>query len=511
MMTNMFDGGAPMTKLLDKNHLSGLIGLSVAALVLAQAATGGEPSSQAKNKLSPTLAADVARRVMEITDAVLEHHIDPPARQQMILDGIEGLYQAAGLPDPVALSMRVSSVTTRDQLAALLADLWPLSPAKPVETEKLVQMTLEGLLKSIPGDPELLSAKDRKVADQIKWNRYVGIHISLGMDAQEKRPTIGTIIEGGPAYKAGIKSGDIIEQVDDFDTKAKDIHEIVDRIRGEEGSLVAIKVRQPQSTQSRTYKVRRGTLPRSTVQGFRKSTSDGWDFRIDGPNPIGYIKINEFSTSSAHELRKLAAQLESEGYRALVLDLRGLGGDSVHPVVLLADSLLDGGTIGRVRTAHGERTYQADSDALFRGWPMAVLVNIQTSGTAEWLAAALHDNHRAVLVGTLTTSVLMEKAKRNRWNTLASHLEAVERSTIPIGDGTTSMVLATGRLERGDGRALSGEPVSNPDGNRQGPLRLAKPDLRTPRSALQSRKSLMADDEALRQAIEVLRTTLKKV
>ena len=74
----------------------------------------------------------------------------------------------------------------------------------------------------------------------------------------------------------------------------------------------------------------------------------------------------------------------------------------MHSAVLLADSLLERGAIGRVRTARGETTYQADADALFRGWPIAVLVDQNTSGTAEWLAAALQDNHRAVIVGSPT-------------------------------------------------------------------------------------------------------------
>ena len=179
------------------------------------------------------------------------------------------------------------------------------------------------------------------------------------------------------------------------------------------------------------------------MQGVRKRTSGGWDVRLEGPDPIGYLKITEMLGSTPHELRKMAPQLESEGDRALVLDLRGLRSDSVHTAVLLADSLLESGPIGRVKTARGETTYQADSDAILRGWPLAVLVDADTSGAAEWLAAALQDNHRAVIVGSPTMSAKINPGP------------GFVKSTIPVGDGRLSVSLATGSLERGDGRPLS--------------------------------------------------------
>ena len=137
----------------------------------------------------------------------------------------------------------------------------------------------------------------------------------------------------------------------------------------------------------------------------------------------------------------------------MILDLRGptMHAKAVHPAVLLADCLLERGVIGRVRTAQGEVTYQADSDALFRGWPIVALVDPSTSGTAEWLAAALQDNRRAVIVGSPTRG-----ARRViPTNGDAVELSADVRSRVPVGDGSWSIELTTGRLERGDGRLLS--------------------------------------------------------
>ena len=151
-------------------------------------------------------------------------------------------------------------------------------------------------------------------------------------------------------------------------------------------------------------------------------------------------------------MRKLAAELESEGFHALILDLRHVSQASFHPTVLLADSLLDHGRIGRVRQADRVMTYEATPDALFRGWPIAVLVDWETTCGAEWLAAALQDNHRAMIIGTPTASAF------SRTETGTADVS----STIPLGDGSWSLLLTTGELQRGDGRSIAAPPGKGP-------------------------------------------------
>jgi carboxyl-terminal processing protease len=420
-----------------------IIACTLAAFVYCTSVLSDDVS-RAPSASADNIRAELPKRVLEITDVVLEHHVDPPARQQMILDGIKSLYRKAGVPIPQGLSRRISELATADQTAAFLMGAYPNSAAGSVSAQALEESLIEGLLASVPGQARLISAKDRNVEEQIAGNRYVGVHIALGMDEQEKRPNLVEVMEGGPADRAGGKPGDLIEQIDGVDTKGMALRDAVDRLRGAEGTNVTIKVRQPKSQESRTYTITRGQLPRKTVRGVRKQSSGSWDVRLDGPDPIGYLRITEITASTPHELHTLAHQIESEGARALVLDIRGLNADNLHSTVLLADILLDDGCIGRIATAHGETKYQADSDALFQGWPLVVLIDASTAGTAEWLAAALQDNHRAVLVGAPTSS--------------ARGAPGVGvRSTIPVGDGAWSLSLTTGRLERGDGRPLENE------------------------------------------------------
>ena len=285
--------------------------------------------------------------------------------------------------------------------------------------------------------------KERKVQEQTEGNRYVGIHVALGMDDQEKRPKMSAVIEGGPADQAGVKRDDLIEEIEGADTKGMSLRDAVDRLRGDEGTKVTIKVRHAGGGAPRTYTIVRGQHPRPSIEGWQKQANGDWDYRMPGVEAIAYVHLSELVGSTPHELRKLAAQLERNRAKAIILDLRGVWSTSAHTALLVADSLLDRGTIGRVRTSHGETTFQADADALFRGWPLAVLVDRNTSGASEWLAAALQDNKRAVVIGSPTTS-----ASINPGN-------AVVKTTVSLSGGTWALSLATGVLERGNGRRLS--------------------------------------------------------
>ena len=483
--------------------LSLFIILSVAALPRTAPADGASPTpSSAVPKAPPNLA----KRIGEITDAILKHHIDPPARQQMILGGVKALYQVSGAQVPAGLSRRVSALATTEQLAELLVDVWPKSLAKPVAPLALEEALLAGMFNSIPGGGYLVSAKERKVAEQVAGNRYVGIQIALGTDDDEKLSKMIEIFEGGPADRAGAKVNDLIEKIGGTGTKGLTLAEVVDRLRGDEGTDVTITVRQPKAKESRTLTMTRASMPRTTVQGFRKRQSGGWDVRVDGSGAVGYLRITDITASTPHEFRNMARQLENEGAHALILDLRVLrsSGGSYHPAVLVADSLLDKGTIGRVRTVEREMSYEADSDALLHGWPVAVLVDGTTSGTAEWLAAALQDNHRAVLVGSLTAGAL-------------GRPDADVRSTVPVGEGLYFANLVTGYLERGDGRLLARAPSGtmsfDPSEARQ--LRSGAEKIRggvKPDHTVLP-KEIGPDvwnDDTVRKAVELLRTSPRK-
>jgi C-terminal peptidase prc len=332
-----------------------------------------------------------------LTNLVLEQHVDPPSRQEMLLAGIKSVLGRAKGTVPVDLSRRVSQVTNEAQWTALLAELWPRADSGTGELEAAL---LSGLLEAAPGRPTLLSAEEYRAAAGFSGNRYVGTGVQIAYNAKEKLAQLMFPFRNGPTHRAGGRPGDLILEIDGENVHDVGLRRVVDLLRGEEGAPVTVVVRQPDSEERRTLRIVRGVAPIETVLGYARGNGDGWEFRPDPAAPVGYVAVGIITSGTLSELRVLEPKLKAAGARALVLDLRFASGENVHHAALLADALLDGGVMWRTRDAKGNtREFRADRDCLFRDWPLAVLVSAQSPPAGAWVAGALEDNGRAVLVG----------------------------------------------------------------------------------------------------------------
>ena len=412
--------------------------------------------------MAPAVRADatnesLADRVRAICDVVQTHHVEAPTRQQMIHAGILAMYHAVKKAPPGGLSERISGLTTHEQFAGLLAEVRP-KPGGMANTEAdLDRAFLDGLAAAVPGGLVIMEAKESKVAEQLAGNRYVGIQISVTLDEASKLPKVAGVLEGGPAQRAGMKEGDVIEAVEGELLGGLGLAEYIDKLRGEEGTPVTVAVRRAGMDKPQIFRMTRQAMRHTTVVGpegqspfgpTRKKAGQLVSFKLAEGGPIGYLKIESILASTAREVREAAARMGAEHLEALVIDLRkmpeGLSSEGLHSTVLLADELLDSGTIGRVRLASREITYRAEPGSLFPGWPLAVLVDRTTSDHAEWLAAALQANKRATIVGTTTAGL------------------GTSRSTVPFGEGGRTMSLVTGLLEWPDGRLTGYFMIDSP-------------------------------------------------
>jgi carboxyl-terminal processing protease len=440
------------------------------AVLLAGSGALADPPLLVSRPAARRVPEGLPARIWAITDTVLDNHFHPPTRQQMILAGLETVYRAAKADTPAGLARHVSALSGPEALAPLLEAVWTLSVSapdqagRPRQGDPIENVLLDGLLGPIDGGARLLPESERKVQEQFAGNHYVGLQIALAFDQEAKRPKVGTVLPGGPADRALVLMGDLIEEIDGVSTEGMAVGETVDRLRGALGTSVVIRVRQPNSKESRTITVTRGLLPRQTVKGIRHFENGKDDYMIDGPGAIGYVKFEDLLGSTPHELRAAAQRLDEAGARALVLDMRSLSSDNVHAAVLVADCLLEGGTIGRVRRAGRVETFQAEPDALFRDLPLAMLVDNNTSTAVLWIVAALQDNHRAAVVSPqppvprAARGVPGLALPRNIRSARMSSNGAEVHGFVPVGDGAWSIEMITGRLERGNGRPLTLSP-----------------------------------------------------
>lgn len=368
-------------------------------------------------------------RILSVIDTVLDNHIDPPTRQQMVLFGAKLLYQAHEKPIPIDLSRRISRLSTDEEMFAYLESLnASFPPHRKLRTDNII---IGGLLRAVPGGSVLIDAEQARVQNQLAANRYVGIGIALAM--KNNLPIISKVFYDGPGFEAGVKADDSIVQIDGRSTAKKDLVQIVKELRGAEGSNVVLTLKQEQGEQ-RELTVTRGVTFIPTIEGSRQLSEGQWDYKIDSVPGIALLRIKSIGPSTVHELKKIEAKLRGQGIRGIVFDLRE-GGGILHDVVLLADQLLEEGTIGHVKTIDSLVTHRSEAGSLFNDIPIAVLISRYSNADRVYLTAALQDRGRAVVIGEPTSGETYVK----------SHVE------IPGGE---QLLLATGLLQRSDGTTL---------------------------------------------------------
>jgi C-terminal peptidase prc len=369
-------------------------------------------------------------RLWAVMDLVREKHPEPPSRQAMLAAAAKALFAAAKTAAPDDLQDRVGRVKTREQCAALLKEVWPRGADVPA-TPELEQAALQGLFDAVPGRGVFTPPAEVRVLDQISGNRYVGTGIQIAIHADEKMPQIITPFRGGPARKAGIKPGELIVEVEGKSTRDVPLPKVVEWLRGEEGTTVTVAVRAPGAKEQRTVKMTRSVVPFDSLYGYKLAEEDVWDYRVDARAGIGYVRVDSCRVSTLHELRQVERRLRAQGARALVIDFRSGGGSEFSHGQLVADALLDGAPLWRLREAGGQvREVRSGRDCLFRDWPLAVLVNDHTDTVEGAIAAALQDNGRAVLVGEETL------------------VGGFVNTLLPLPDGAGAVRFRTGRLER---------------------------------------------------------------
>lgn len=420
-----------------------LLAYALVVLVVARAELrADDPVKPDESKAAPaTEAALAARQLLAVMDVILEHHIAPPTRQEMTLEALRTTYIMTARFPPQSLASQVSALKSRDEFQHFLEEAYAKFPLpRQADHPTVARMLIYGALKAARGNPQFMETKSALVEQQVKGNRYVGIGIALQKEESSGLTQVGTLL-AGPGAKAGLQEKDLLVAIDGTPLQGKTIQEVVDLLRGPEGTRLTLEVRAPsdQVGDERSLKITRGLVPRKTIEGTSIEkpgvrTEPGVDaaarHRVNSKSTVAYVRLTQIGGSVAQELEQLEPQLAAAGFEGLILDLRSVASDDLHHAVLLIDAFLDRGLIGKVQTATGPKEFIADRDSLFRDWPIAVLVNNRTRGTAEWVAAALQDRQRARIIGFQTAG------------------EVFVSSFVPIPGSEDSVRVATGLLER---------------------------------------------------------------
>ena len=246
--------------------------------------------------------------------------------------------------------------------------------------------TLEGL-----GDPYSVyyTADEYKDMQISTSGKYYGIGAALGQDAKTKEVTISKVYEGTPAEEAGLRDGDQIVKVNDTVSTSEELSDLVQKIRGEEGTTVHLKIYR--ASTKKTFEV---DVERKNVE-LPSITSK----MLDGG--IGYIQISEFQSKTDEQFKSALADLKKQGMKSLIVDVRSNPGGLITAASNILDQILPEGTVVYTEDKYGKREdYTSDSNCI--DCPIAVLVNENSASASEIFAGAIKDYNYGTLIGTKT-------------------------------------------------------------------------------------------------------------
>ena len=196
------------------------------------------------------------------------------------------------------------------------------------------------------------------------------------------------VYESGAGYKAGLRSGDRIIQVDGTDVTDMDLSSAVALVKGEKGTQVGLKIVRDGATSD--YTVVRDEIEVQTV-----------NYAITEDN-IGYISVSQFENVTAKQFKAAIEELKSEGAKGIIIDIRNNPGGLLTTVISMLKDILPNGLIVYTEDKDGNRKEYSDNDNEELDMPLAVLVNGNSASASEIFAGAIQDYGKGVIVGTQT-------------------------------------------------------------------------------------------------------------
>ena len=262
---------------------------------------------------------------------------------------------------------------------------------EPVSQQQLIEGAIKGMLASLDPHSGYLDAKEYGEMMVTTRGEFGGLGMQVTME--DGAVKVISPIDDTPAAQAGIKPGDLILAIDGAPVSDMTLNEAVDKLRGDVGTNVKLTLRREGRDPFEL------TLTRADIKvaPVKSHLAD---------NDIAYIRITSFSerTSSGVEDAMKSLRQQANGKLAgIVLDLRNNPGGLLDEAVAVSNDFLDSGTIVSMkgRQPEDDRTFTAEPDHdLARGLPVVVLINGGSASASEIVAGALHDDHRAILLGT---------------------------------------------------------------------------------------------------------------
>ena len=261
-----------------------------------------------------------------------------------------------------------------------------------LESEKLVYGAIEGMLRTLDPHSSFLDPRAYAQMRERQQGQYFGIGISIVSIDGEIRVT--SVFEQSPAYRAGIRRGDVIAKIKGQDTKGWTSDQAVKELKGPKGTTVQFDIRRPGADTLVAFTVERDQVTIPTVRA---------SFML--ANNVGYVRLQDFSETSNDELTAALTKLRGQGMQKLLLDLRDNPGGPLDQAIAVSNQFLPRGDMivyTRGRTPNADQDFHAEENGAFQKIPLIVLVNRGSASASEIVSGAMQDHDRGLVVGETT-------------------------------------------------------------------------------------------------------------
>lgn len=420
------------------------------SLILGAARHDRSSSSPLKDSEAETYAENLLTFVI---NPVAENYVKPIPQADLLYAALAALHEQAHAPIPSAVRAEIGSAKSElDRIALVKRYRSSLGNNPALAGNNALLVSIRGLTKILDPHTVLIGGSDLHSS-----NLPVGC-FGVGLEFLEagsgSPPTVKTVMPGGPAQHAGIRPGDRIVSVNGKPTPEcgslvpifANFPLLLSKPEGTQGPI-NVEFQRPGAERPAKVTLEPQNFRCESVLGVARQSDNRWDYFIDKENRIAHVRIAALAKGTRDELAHVLSALELAEFRGLILDLRWCPGGMLDEAVGIADLLLPDCKIVALQNRHGiHREYVSARENSFLDFPIVVLVNGESSGGAELIAAALQDNKRALIVGQRTFG----KASVQRADII----------NLPLRD--VAMKLTTDTFRRPNGQNLNRFPDSKP-------------------------------------------------
>lgn len=337
--------------------------------------------------------------------------------QELVAAAVAGLYEAAGVPMPASTAAAVRRARTGDELLLLIIHARrELGRRQTLIGSKAFLASVSGICKVLDRYAAVVSAEEM-VRDVHHESGYgVGMELERGAAGTFR---VKTVVPGSPAQRAGLRPGDVITQINHREASAiptfYSLNPVSDAVpivpAGINGSDFELSFTRTKCSETRNARLRAQSFVAETVFGERRDGNGSWIYWSDESSKIAHVRLGRLVAASqdasaggtSEELVEVLKRLQDDGMRGLVLDLRWCPGGARNESIEIARIFLSAACpIVTVRDDKVQTAVAGAGADRFLDVPMMVLVNGETCGGGELIAAALQDNRRAAVAGQRT-------------------------------------------------------------------------------------------------------------